>query len=203
MNSPRKSSAKSRFDEDYYRRHYFDESTRVAGPEQFERLARFILAYLDHLDVEVSTVLELGAGVGRFKEAIVKIDPSLEYEGVETSEYACRAFGWTQGSVVDFVPEEPADLVVCQGVLQYVGDREIGRAIKNLGKVTETALYLEALTVEDWQENVTHELTDGACKIRPASFYRERLSRDFIACGGGLFVKKSAGVVLFELEKAH
>jgi len=191
------------FDRQFYETHYHDPRTQVSSPEEAAKLARFLLAYLDFLDGEISSVIDFGCGVGLFRDALRALDPAIEYEGVEISEYACEAYGWTLGSVVDYRAEHPSDLVVCQGVLQYLNARDADRAIKNLARHAEIALYLEVLTEEDWEENVNQELTDSRCFLRPAVFYRERLDRHFISCGGGLFVKRDEGITLYELERGY
>ncbi len=191
-----------KFDRAYYDRFYRDPRTRVGTRRAFARLGRFVGAYLRHLEIEVSTVLDLGCGVGHWREAARRAFPRATYTGVEVSAYLCREYGWERGSVVDWAGD-PADLVVCHGVLQYLDARDARRALRNLARLTEGALYLEVLTREDWDENVDRRVTDGEVFLRPAEFYRRELRKHFVACGGGLFVPRDSGTVLFELEKAE
>ena len=51
-------------------------------------------------------------------------------------------------------PADPYDLVICYDVLQYLRDAEASRAIVNLGRVCRAALYVSALTTEDWQREL-------------------------------------------------
>lgn len=192
-----------RFDESYYDRFYRNPATRVTERATIRRLARFVCAYLDHLEVDVETVLDLGCGLGLWRAEIRRHYPDAEYVGVEISEHACEEHGWEQGSVVDYEADEPADLVICQGVLQYLPAREARRAIGNLARLTRGALYLEALTREDWEHNVSRATTDGDVYLRKAQWYRSALRKHFIACGGGLFVPRDDPPVLYELEKAE
>ena len=194
-------TASERFDASYFARHYEDPETRVTDAEGTFRLARFVTSYLAHLDVEVRTVLDFGCGVGLWRDALASLLPEARYTGVELSAHACRAYGWDAGSVVDFLADDPADLVVCQGVLQYLGDDDADAAISNLARNTGAALYLEALTQRDWDENCSQAITDGAVHLRDERWYRDRLSPHYITCGGGLFVHRDAGVVLFDLER--
>lgn len=190
-----------KFDRAYYDRFYRDPRTRVASREGFRRLGRFVAAYLAHLEVEVDSVLDLGCGLGHWREVAAERFPDAEYTGVEVSEYLCRELGWERGSVVDW-DGEAADLVVCHGVLQYLGARDCKRAIANLARLAEGALYLEVLTEEDWDRNVDQAVTDGDVFLRPAAWYRRELGRRFVACGGGLFLPADTPAVLFELEHA-
>lgn len=193
------------FGADYYRRFYEDRQTRVSDGAEIRRLAEFVAAYLRYLDVPVHTILDVGCGVGHWRRAAAKLWPKAEYHGVEYSEHLCEKFGWHRGSIVDLDPERELgtagfDLVVCQGVLQYLDDDAAAAALRNLAEWTDGALYLEALTDKDWRENCDRERTDGDVHLRPASFYRRRLRRHFQECGGGVFCSRRAGVSLFELE---
>ena len=92
------------------------------------------------------------------------------------------------------------DLVICQGVLQYLDDKSATAAIANLAPLTRGALFLEALTSLDWQTNCDREVTDGDVRLRAGHWYRRRLAPHFKAAGGGLFVTRTAPVSMFELE---
>lgn len=192
-------SVGDRFDQEYYEKHYFDPATRVSDAKAIERLAEFILAYLRYVDLTVERVIDLGCGVGYWRSVVQQHLPKAEYVGVEVSEYLQQRFGWEAGSVVDF-QAPPADLVICQGVLQYLDDAAAEAAIENLAKLTAGGLYLEALTKRDWDEAVEQATTDGNVHLRTGAWYRKRLAPHFLACGGGLFVARSAGIVLYELE---
>lgn len=189
-----------RFDEAYYRRHYFDPETRVSDPQSVARLGRFVGSYLEYLDVEVERVVDFGCGVGHWKEVLEALFGDIEYEGVEVSAFLCERFGWRQGSVVDY-ETEPADLVVCQGVLQYLDDDDAEQAIANLAAHTGQALYLEALTEADWAGAVDQSVTDGDVHLRTGDWYKERLAPHFVSCGGGVFVARDADIVLYDLER--
>ncbi len=98
--------------------------------------------------------MDIGCGIGLLRRPFAEVLPKARYSGVEASDYLCKRYGWTQGSVVDYLPREPGDLVVCYDVLQYLDDRAAARAIANFRRQTRAALYVSALTREDWRDQL-------------------------------------------------
>lgn len=190
----------SRFDEAYYRRFYEDPRTRVAAPEEVRALADFVCGYLKYIDLPVRRVLDMGCGMGTWKREITRHFPRAAFCGVEYSDYLCERFGWKRGSADTFESATSFDLVICQDVLQYLPDRRAAKAVDNLASLCRGALYFAALTKKDWTENCDQALTDGTGYLRSGHWYRKRLKKQFLNAGGGLFVKRDAGIVMFELE---
>jgi 2-polyprenyl-3-methyl-5-hydroxy-6-metoxy-1,4-benzoquinol methylase len=130
------------FDEAYYQRYYFDKKTSVVDPAHAERLGAFVCSYLHYLRVPVARVLDMGCGIGLWRDMVARHLPGARYHGVEYSAYLCERFGWERGSVVDYQAGEPFDFVICQGVLPYLGTQDLRRALDNLGRLCRGALYL-------------------------------------------------------------
>ncbi len=192
-----------RFDRAYYDRYYGDEKTRVTSSDDTARLARFVTGYLDYLGVPVTSVLDVGCGVGLWQRALKALLPDARYTGLEVSEHVAREHGWIHGSIARYRGPR-ADLVICQGVLQYIPDHEFERSIDNLARLTTGALYVEALTRADWEENADQSVTDGAVHLRSGARYRTLLREaGFQACGGGVFLPRRSTVVLYELERGR
>lgn len=192
--------AADQFDQGFYDRFYRDPARRVAETDDTDRLVAFVASYLKHLDIPVHSSLDLGCGLGLWRGPLGQHFPDASYQGVEVSQHLCAELGWAQGSIATW-EGEGADLVVCHGVLQYLTGKEARAAIRNLARLTRGALYLEALTKEDWAENCDQERTDGDVHLRKASWYRRQLAGHFIALGGGLFLPADHDVVLYELER--
>lgn len=193
------------FDANYYERFYGDPATRVSDQREIQRLARFVHGYLAYLQVPVRSILDVGCGVGHWRRACARLWPKARYSGVEYSSYLCGKFGWHHGSVATLEPAAELgrgsfDLVICQGVMQYLDEATASAALANLAAWTDGALYLEALTRRDWEHNCDQAVTDGDVHLRDAAFYRRRLTKHFQDCGGGVFCARRAGVALFELE---
>ncbi len=192
-------AARRRFDRRYYERFYEDPSRAVDGRAHRERLVRFVLSAMDLLELPVRDVLDLGAGTGAWKRALRELRPGARYRGVEASTHACRRYGWEFGLVEDYAGAS-ADLVVCQGVLQYLEDAVAARAIENLARLARHAIYLEVLTRRDWEEVCDQERTDGQVWLRSGRWYLERLRRHFVPFGGGLFLPHAFADRLYEME---
>lgn len=191
------------FDKDYYHRFYRDPETSVATEAGTRRLGRFVSAYLDHLCVDVEHVLDLGCGLGAWRDVIAKHYPDASYTGVEISDYLCRTHGWKKGSAADFRSRRRYDLVICQGVLQYLDDREARAAIENLDRLCGGVLFLEVLTREDWEHNCDQDVTDSECYLREATWYATRLGKYFTNCGGGVRLSRRVESYIYELDKCR
>lgn len=191
------------FDAAYYERFYLDPRTRVAEPLDIEVQARFLCSYLDYLRIHVRWILDLGCGLGRLREPLLARFPRSRYTGVEVSAYLCAEYGWEQDSVVTYRSRRRYDLVVCQDVLQYLDDSQAEEAIRNLARHCRGALFFGALTREDWEENCDRARTDGHGYLREGAWYRRQLAPAFVCAGGGVFVARRAGVVMFELDRGE
>ena len=186
----------------YFRKYYFAAATRVTTAAEMRGRARMIAAVLRHASVPVRRILDAGCGVGLLRKPFAEALPRARYVGLEASEYLCRRYGWTQGSVTDFRPRSPSDLVVCYDVLQYLDDDAASKAIANLAHLTRAALYISALTREDWLRNCDRSRTDGSVHLRSGDWYRRRLQRRFKYLGFGLWLRKDVTAILWDLERA-
>lgn len=197
----RPNKAATDFGPAYFRRFYLNTATRVVTPTEMLVRARLIAAVLAQAGVSVRSILDAGCGIGLLRKPFRKILPRAHYAGLEASEYLCARFGWIRGSVVDYVPSKPRDLVVCYDVLQYLGDRDAGRAIANLANLTRAALYISALTREDWRDNCDRTRTDRHVHLRPGDWYRRRLKRHFRYLGFGVWLRKDITAILWDMER--
>ena len=196
-----KSASDTWFDEAYYQRYYFDKKTSVIDPEHAERLGAFVCSYLQYLRVPVHRVLDMGCGIGLWRDVVARHFPHASYHGVEFSPYLCERFGWQQGSVVDYAASEPFDWVICQGVLPYLNPADLKAALHNLGRLSKGALYVEAVAREDYEQDIIDEdLTDNRVFRHRAELYRRGLREGFVELGGGVWLSRQAEVPMFALE---
>ena len=197
------SADKSLFDEAYYERYYFNKKTSVADPEHVQRLGAFVCSYLQFIRVPVRRVLDVGCGIGLWRDVVKRHYPHAQFHGVEYSEYLCGRFGWERGSVVDYTASAPFDLVICQGVLPYLSATDLKQAMQNLARLSCGALYVEAVAREDFEEDIVDEaLTDPRLFKHRAQLYRQGLAEGFIELGGGVWLSRKADLPVFALERS-
>jgi trans-aconitate methyltransferase len=189
------------FDSAYFRKYYFNAATRVTSAAEMRGRAQLIAAVLRHAGIPVRTILDAGCGIGLLRKPFSVVLPKARYVGLEASEYLCTRYGWIQGSVVDFSPSSASNLVVCYDVLQYLDDGDAARAVRNLAKLTNAAVYVSALTREDWRENCDRTLTDRAVHLRPGDWYRRRLRKYFNYLGFGVWLRKDVTAILWDMER--
>ncbi len=186
------------FDAAYYRRFYSDRPVHDA--RRIGQLAGGVTGMSAWWEVPIRRVLDVGAGTGLWRDWFAREKPNVTYHSVDVSPYACRRYGHEQADITTWQPREPADLVVCQGVLQYIDDAGCTRAIANLAAACAAVLYLEVPTLGDRDEVIDPDATDLDIHWRTGAWYRQRLRRHFNAVGGGLFVARAAGLHFYELE---
>src|ERR1700722_9857361 len=179
-----------KFGRAYFSKFYLSPATRVVSAAEMRTRARLIGAILAPAASPVRTILDAGCGIGLLRKPFAQVLPRARYTGLDASAYLCERYGWTLGSVVDYAPRAPSDLVVCYDVLQYLDDRSAGRAISNLGRLTRSVLYFSALTREDWRDNCDRRLTDRAVHLRPGGWNRRRLRGQFFYLGFGMWWRK-------------
>ncbi len=191
-----------KFDEAYYRRWYGDARTRAFTKADKDIRAGFVVSYMKLLKMPLRSVVDVGCGLGHWREALLKLKPGLSYTGVEYSAIMAKRFGWVESSAADYAPRRQFDLVISQAVLQHMDDADCARAIDNMGAYARGALYLEVLTREDWSSGmIDKKYTEKHAYLRSRAWYVKRLGKYFTQAGGGLFVAKSAGVSLLDMER--
>lgn len=179
---------KRHFDAEYYRRYYEDRATAVVTRAAARAEVRFVLAFCDHVGIDLRRFADVGAGTGWWAKEFARQRPSCRYiETLDASPDAARLYGH-RNLPVEKLAGRPADLVVCRDVLRYLPDAPASTAIRRLAKKCRAVLYLHVITRED---EVDEEASDMAGHFRPARWYLTRLAAaGFTNAGMGLFVSK-------------
>jgi 2-polyprenyl-3-methyl-5-hydroxy-6-metoxy-1,4-benzoquinol methylase len=189
------------FSAEYFKKFYLNPETRVVTAGEMRTRAGVIACTLSHCEIPVRRILDAGCGIGLLRAPFKEFLPRARYTGLEASEYLCGRFGWVRGSVADYAPRQPFDLVVCYDVLQYLSDADAAAAIANMRHLSRAAVYVSALTTEDWRENCDRARTDGEVHLRSGAWYRRRLKRSFRYIGFGIWVRKDVSAILWDLER--
>jgi SAM-dependent methyltransferase len=186
------------FDEAYYR-HFYDEG-RVHDHVRVGALVSGILGFAAWWEIPVTTVLDVGAGLGFAQTWLTEHRPEIAYVGVDVSEHACELHGHTRADISRWRPQAPSDLVLCISVLQYLSDDEFVSAAANLASATRHLLYLEIPTKWDRANVIDPDGTDLAVHWRTGAWYRRMLNPWFEPVGAGMWRRIGGGVPFFELE---
>jgi 2-polyprenyl-3-methyl-5-hydroxy-6-metoxy-1,4-benzoquinol methylase len=195
-------AANDRFGKAYYDRYYGSAKTRVHDAERVGYLARAVTGMIAWQGGSLGSVLDVGAGAGLWRDWFKRHMPRVKYRSVEYSAYACEKYGHEQRDISAWKAKERFDLIVCQGVLQYIPDEGAASAIENLGAMARGFMYLEAITRGDWETVCDSSKTDGNVHLRDAAWYRARLARHFVNVGAGLYYSRRGALQFYELERA-
>lgn len=191
-----------RFDEAYYHRFYEDPKTRVISPEEHSALAEYVFAVARYNHIDLESVLDVGAGVGLWKDWIEKHRPEVDYLGTEVSQPMCKKHGFQHRDIARWRDRKKYDLIICQGVLQYLPDPDVAPAVANIAAMSKGLVYFEAMTRGDVRDRIDQELSDTDVFIRNASYYRGLFAKHFIAVGVGLHWPKDLALPFWELDVA-
>ena len=189
-----------RFDGAYYDRFYGGGRTHDA--ERIAHLATGVHELAAWWGVPIRSVLDVGAGIGLWRDWYRATHPSVRVRSIDVSEHACRTWGHERKDIAEWRPPRPFDLVVCHSVLQYLDNERVEQAIDHLAAATRHVLYLELPTASDLREIVDRDRTDLAVHRRTGAWYRRRLEVELRQVGAGLWVRRDS-VPMFELEAAR
>ena len=190
------------FDADYYERHYGSAETRVHSADEVAKLTTAVVSFIEWWQHPIETVLDVGAGVGHWGAWFKKHRPKVQYRSTEFSAHAAKKYGHEQRDITKWRAKETFDLVVCQGVLPYLDDAGAAKAIENLSAMAGAFLYLESITKRDIREVCDVDKTDIKVHDRTGKWYRARLDKHFLEVGCGIWCKRDAGVLFYELESS-
>jgi SAM-dependent methyltransferase len=196
--NPTHSSGEAAFDASYYERFYSD--AQVHDQLRIDGLVNGILGFATWLNVEVKSVLDVGAGMGAVKVALNRHHPTIRYRGTDISKHACKTYGHLNVDIATWQPKRHYDLTICLSVLQYLDNRQITEAVNNLAGATRSLLYLEIPTTWDRDHVINPEATDMNVHWRSGRYYQRLLAPHFRQVGAGLWIRRTSTVPLFELE---
>jgi SAM-dependent methyltransferase len=187
-----------RFDAAYYGRFY--GRSPVHDRRQIAHLGQAVMSFARWWRIPVRSVLDVGAGKGYWRQWLADVHPTVKYHGIDASEYACHRFHHEQADIATWRPPRKYDLVVCQSMLQYLGDEDASKAIETLGRACRGLLLFDTPTISDRDNVIDPASTDLDVHWRKGSWYRKRLTVAFTEIGAGLWLSRECKAVFFELE---
>lgn len=198
---PTRMNRRRSFDRDYYARFYEDDPVHTRT--KIAQLAQGVHSFAQWWELDISSVLDIGAGPGYWRDWYAENHPGVEYHSTDVSEHACETYRHEQRDITSWQPRRRYDLVVCHGVLHYLDPAGASAAIENIAAAAKGLLYLEAPTSNDLDTIVDVETTDMNVTRRSAAWYRTRLGKHFTQIGAGLWASNAAGLPLYDLERSR
>jgi len=193
------------YDRAYFDKYYRAADTRVRSAAEMGRMVRFVLHTADYvLGRPVRSVLDVGAGEGNWLPVLRRLRPSVAYQGVDPSAYAVRRFGARRNILLgdlaslDELPlRDGYDLVVANGVLNYLAPDALPDALSRLARRADGMLYLEIFTDAD---DITGDTRFG--HREPAAWYRRELRRaGLVGLGMHCYLRRELEGRLAALER--
>ena len=154
---------------------------------------------------KVRSVLDIGAGEGRWRAELRRLRPSIRYVGIDPSEFVVRRHGRRRnirlGSFETLPTMKlggPFDLVVCADVLQYIPTPALVRGVRHLATILNGICFLEAYTSGDEMEGDL----DAWHHRSKAEYRRVFAGGGLIACGLHCYLTEELAERAVELELA-
>ncbi|MDZ4259317.1 MAG: class I SAM-dependent methyltransferase [Gemmatimonadales bacterium] len=193
------------YDQSYFDHWYRNPRHRIGSRADLERSVALAVALAEGvLGREIESVLDVGAGEGRWQPVLQRLRPGSRYAGVEPSEWAVRRWGQRrnlrQGSLLDLAElglEGPFDLVICADVLHYLPTAVLRRGLRALADQVGGVAFCPLFTVEDSIDGDREEF-----QRRRASTYRRCFAEaGLIAVGMHGWTTSTIAASLARLER--
>ncbi len=150
-------SRPKQYDRAYFDRWYRDRRHAIASGGELHRQVAFAVAVTEHLLARpIQSVLDAGAGEGRWYPHLRKLRPQVRYIGFDCSEWAVKRWGRRRnlhlGSLEQldqFDLDGPFDLVIAADVLHYLTTPMLRKSLAAMVPLVGGVAYLPTFTVED------------------------------------------------------
>ncbi|MFI5229188.1 MAG: class I SAM-dependent methyltransferase [Gemmatimonadales bacterium] len=173
------------YDRAYFERWYRHPANRVSTRDSLTRKVRMAVGVAEYLlGRPIRTVLDVGCGEAPWQPVLARLRPNARYVGVDSSDYVIEHFGEARnirrGNVAELarlrLPRN-VDLLVCADVLQYLGDRDVDRALLAMRRLLGGVAYIEAFASEDLMEGDREGWRERSAAAYRRMFHRAGLTR--------------------------
>lgn len=146
-----------RYERAYFDKWYRDPAHRVGSRARLRREVACVVAIAEQLlGRELRSVLDVGAGEGRWQPVLQSLRPGSRYAGVEPSEWAVARWGRKRNlrrgdldTLDELGLDGTYDLVVCADVLHYLPTPALRRGLAALVPHVGCVAYLPTFTASD------------------------------------------------------
>lgn len=149
-----------RYDRDYFDKWYRNPKHAVSSRHELERKVALAVATAEYyLGRTLVNVLDVGCGEGVWRAPLRRLRPSVEYLGLDSSDYVVRRYGRTRnlrlatfGDLGELRFDRDFDLIVCSDTIHYVRSSELRRGLRGIVDMLDGVAFLELFTSKDAPE---------------------------------------------------
>lgn len=194
-----------RYDQAYFDRWYRDRRHAIGSRGDLARTVGFAVAVTEQfLARPLRSVLDIGAGEGRWQPVLSRLRPGVRYAGVDSSEWAVARWGRRRNlrlGAIDRLEElgleGPCDLLVAADVLHYLPTPTLRRALPRLHALTGGVAFLPTFAAGDASEG-DHV---GFQPRRAATYRRLLADAGFLSIGMHAWIRADRADDLAALER--
>jgi SAM-dependent methyltransferase len=193
------------YDQAYFDRWYRDPRHRTLRAADLRRDVQLAVSLAEWvLQRPLRTVLDVGAGEGRWRAPLRALRPRVRYIGVEPSAWAVRRWGTRRdlrhgdlGTLHQLGLPGPFDLVVCADVLHYLSTPRLREGLQRLAPFVGGLAFCPTFTGAD---GVVGDLEAFQGHRRQATYRRAFAGAGLRQVGPHAWVPRDVAEGLAELE---
>jgi hypothetical protein len=196
-----------KIDQAYWEKNY-SEPMEMDGIVNAKTHATYLKSLFDLEYISVSSLIDLGFGLGyMFKEMVMAFEPT-KTSGIEPTELAFNEFQKREGALIhdykikiyqedlltwcktDRKVKSRFDLGICSSVMQYISDEDLKVIVPILAERLKY-IYLSVPTDKELKRQVSElEFKDEYALRRSKAFYYKLLSQHFTFIGSRVLESK-------------
>lgn len=143
------------YDQDYFE-HWYRGNFAQDNKALARKVALAVAITEHHLGRPIRSILDIGCGEAPWRKHLLKLRPSAQYQGVDSSEYVVQRYGKSRNIVLANFGQmqqlrigPPADLLICADVLHYVPSAELKRGLQGFPELCAGLAYIDVFCRED------------------------------------------------------